>query len=98
MDLKDWANPSVCPHLRRYAMIPPNGVVSEVWHAEKWRKTMDRHCLSPMYDDGRNHFYIDEPARMKDGSIIIPIRWLEDSKGKIWMDAWQIEYDDLRKV
>jgi hypothetical protein len=34
----------------------------------------------------------------KNGSIIIPVRWLEDSEGKMWADAWQIEYDDMHKV
>ncbi|KAF9455571.1 hypothetical protein BDZ94DRAFT_1303006 [Collybia nuda] len=95
---KDWANPLVCPHLRRYAMIPPNGVISEVWHAQQWRKEMDRHCLSPMYDDGYCHFYIDEPARLKDGTLVIPVRWLEDSGGSIWANAWRIEYDDAQNA
>ncbi|KAF8153401.1 hypothetical protein B0H34DRAFT_754825 [Crassisporium funariophilum] len=86
----DWSNPSVCSSIQRYAMIPPNGVISEVWHAEKWRHDVDRHVLSPMYDDGNRHFFIDEPARLKDGSFVIPLRWLEDSEGKIWAEAWQI--------
>jgi hypothetical protein len=34
----------------------------------------------------------------ENGSIIIPVWWLEDSEGKMWADAWQIEYDDMHKV
>jgi hypothetical protein len=96
--LKDWANPLVCPHLRCYVMIPPNGVISEVWHAQKWRNDMDCHCLSPMYGDGCRHFYIDEPARLKDGTLVIPVQWLEDSNGNMWADAWKIEYDETHRV
>jgi hypothetical protein len=98
MGLEDWANPLVFPHLQQYPMIPPNRVVSEVWHAQKWRNDMDQHCLSPMYDDGHKHFHIGKPAQMKNGSIIIPVWWSEDSEGKMWADAWQIEYNNMHKV
>jgi len=76
--------------------LPANGVVSEVWHAWKWRHDVDRHILSPMYDAGPGrHFFIDEPASLKDGRKVIPVRWLEDEGGKVWADAWEIELDEL---
>ncbi len=28
----------VCNHIRRYPVIPQNGIISEVYHAQKWRK------------------------------------------------------------
>ncbi|PPR08199.1 hypothetical protein CVT24_001412 [Panaeolus cyanescens] len=44
-----------------------------------------------MYDGGNgSHFYIDEPAQMKDGQFVLPLRWLEDEEGRVWADAWEI--------
>ncbi len=91
---KDWANPSVCDHIRRYPVIPRDGVISEVYHAQKWRKDADRRTLSPMYDDGNRHFYIDELARLRNGHFVIPVRWLEDHSGNILADAYAVTIND----
>jgi len=80
----------VCNHLRRYPVIPPDGVISEVYHAQKWRKDVDRCTLSPMYDAGDRHYYIDEVAQLKSGEFVIPVRWLEDDKGEVFMDAYSV--------
>lgn len=74
-------------------MIPPGGVISEVWHAQKWRKDIDRHFLSPMYDDGFRHYFIDELAQTRSGGLVIPLRWLEDVDGQTVVDAWHVELD-----
>ncbi|KAF8066040.1 hypothetical protein FPV67DRAFT_1653670 [Lyophyllum atratum] len=86
----DWSNPLVRPHIKRYPVIPPGGVISEVWHAEKWRE-IDRHFMSPMYDDGIRHYFIDELAQLKNGEFVIPLRWLEDADGRIVADAWHVQ-------
>ena len=91
---EDWANPLVCDHIRRYPVIPPDGVISEVYHAQKWRKDVDRHILSPMYDGGSRHYYIDELARLKNGDFVIPLRWLEDNEGNVLADAYTVTLDD----
>ena len=74
-------------------MIPQNGVISEVYHAQKWHKNVDRHNLSPMYDAGNCHYYIDELAHLKNGTFIIPVRWLEDEDGNAYADAWAVTFD-----
>ncbi|PPR03970.1 hypothetical protein CVT26_001073 [Gymnopilus dilepis] len=90
----DWANPSVCEEIRLYPVIPVDGAISEVYHAEKWR-TVDRHTLSPMYDAGNNkHYYIDEVASLKNGNYIIPLRWLQYSDGRIVAEAFAITLDE----
>ena len=70
--------------------IPKDGVVSEIWHGSKWRHELDRHALSPMYDAGDRHYYIDEPAQLTDGRTVIPIRWLEDDDNVVWFEAWKV--------
>ncbi|KAJ3728175.1 hypothetical protein DFJ43DRAFT_966520, partial [Lentinula guzmanii] len=72
----DWTNPNVRPLLHFYPEIPEDGIVCEVWHAEKWR-TMDPELLSPMYDAGSGkHFYVFELLKLRDGSFVIPVRWI----------------------
>ncbi|KJA16967.1 hypothetical protein HYPSUDRAFT_112369, partial [Hypholoma sublateritium FD-334 SS-4] len=89
----DWANPTVCEHIHRYPVIPPGGVISEVYHAHKWRKDVDPQTLSPMYDAGNCHYYINELARLKCGKFVIPVRWLEDTNGKVFADAYIVTID-----
>ncbi|KAG5649389.1 hypothetical protein H0H81_004167, partial [Sphagnurus paluster] len=87
----DWSNPKVVPYIRPYPVIPKDGVISEIWHARKWRHDCDRHILSPMWDGGNQHYYIDEPARLRNGKLVIPVRWVADeSSGEVWADAWEI--------
>jgi hypothetical protein len=89
----------VCDHIRRYPVIPRDGVISEVYHAQKWRKDVDRRTLSPMYDAGNCHYYIDELAHLKNGSFIIPVRWLEDEDGNVRADAYSVKFDhQVRKI
>lgn len=56
---------------------------------------MDRHLLSPMYENGDRHYYIDELAQLNNGQMVIPVRWLEnEADGEIWGDAWTVTLDD----
>ena len=84
----------MCEHIHRYPVIPPGGVISEVYHACKWRKDADPRTLSPMYDAGNCHYYINELARLNNGKFVIPMRWLEDVNGKIFADAYAVTIDD----
>lgn len=56
---------------------------------------MDRHLLSPMYNAGTCHYYIDEPARLVDGRTVVPVRWLDNEEdGEVVADAWLVETDE----
>ncbi|KAF7320691.1 hypothetical protein HMN09_00154300 [Mycena chlorophos] len=91
----DWTNPAIRPHIRVYPEIPPNGVVSEMWHGEKWRKTMDSSKLSPMYTSSDDqHYYVDELAQLKNGKLIIPTRWvMRDGPQNVFADAYEVSLD-----
>ncbi len=75
-------------------MIPPDGIISEVYHVQKWRKDVDRHVLSPMYDAGDCHYFIDELAHLKISNFIIPVQWLEDNDGSVFADAYAVTFDN----
>ncbi|KAJ7060399.1 hypothetical protein C8F01DRAFT_1292764 [Mycena amicta] len=92
----DWTNPHVRRHIRVYPEIPENGMVSELWHAEKWRKKMDRSKLSPMYAaPNTQHYYVDELAELKSGRFVIPLRWVtKGGQEHVFADAYEIEIDD----
>ena len=80
--IKDWANPD----------IPEDGIIREVWHAQKWRKDMDLDCLSPMYAAQHSHFYVNELACLKTGKFVIPIRWIKYKK-VVCADAFEVKLD-----
>ncbi len=46
-----------------------------------------------MYDKEGYHFYVDEVSRLKNGSFIIPMRWLEDEVGVVYADAYAVKFD-----
>ncbi|KAJ7766095.1 hypothetical protein B0H16DRAFT_1793006, partial [Mycena metata] len=90
---KDWANPTTRKLIHVYPEIPEDGVIREIWHAEKWRKNMDLDILSPMYTAPLKHYYVNEAARLGDGRIVVPIRWVQ-FRGRIYADAFNVSIND----
>jgi hypothetical protein len=47
-----------------------------------------------MYDAGNDcHYFVDEPASLLNSKIIVPVRWLEDEKGDVWAEVWEVHTD-----
>ncbi|KAF8879345.1 hypothetical protein CPB85DRAFT_1497712 [Mucidula mucida] len=90
---QDWASPEVRKHIRVYSEIPKDGVIHEIWHAQKWRKDMDCDLLSPMYEGRRAHFYVNELAQMEDGRYVIPKRWVTFLQ-EVYADVLIVEIND----
>ncbi|KAK7021653.1 hypothetical protein R3P38DRAFT_2533736, partial [Favolaschia claudopus] len=79
--------------LHVYPEIPKDGIIREFWHAEKWRRTMDLDILSPMYDAGTKHYYVNEVARLRDGCFVVPVRWIE-FEGRLHADYFRFLIDE----
>ncbi|KAJ7697137.1 hypothetical protein B0H17DRAFT_1130453 [Mycena rosella] len=90
---QDWSNPATRKFIHVYPEIPEDGIIREIWHAKKWRKDMDLDILSPMYDAGVSHYYVNEVARLRDGSFVVPIRWVK-FRGKVYADAYSVVFND----
>ncbi|KAJ7243992.1 hypothetical protein C8J57DRAFT_1452332 [Mycena rebaudengoi] len=80
---KDWENPATRKLIHLYPEIPEDG----------WRKDMHLDILSPMYAAGISHYYVNEVSRLRDGSLIIPIRWVK-FRSKVYADAFSVTFNE----
>ncbi|KAF9016214.1 hypothetical protein BDZ89DRAFT_1217262 [Hymenopellis radicata] len=89
---KDWATAEIRKQIRVYPEIPEDGVIREIWHAEKWRRGMDTSLLSPMFDASGKHYYVDELAMLDDKRLVIPQRWVTFRR-RVYADALEVIVD-----
>ncbi|EPQ52923.1 hypothetical protein GLOTRDRAFT_46299 [Gloeophyllum trabeum ATCC 11539] len=95
----DWANPLVREHMNLYPEISPK--VSEAWQAGKWAEETDLDLLTPMWADRKKaphrHYYVKEIARLQDGRLVIPFRWINQD-GTMHADVCNVIHDPLTGV
>lgn len=81
-----------------YPEIPESGIVTEIWHAEKWRKDLDPATMAPMYvGEHQKHYYRSELAQTKSGDFVIPVRWVK-WKNKVHAEVFRVIFDNEVKV
>ncbi|KAJ7053538.1 hypothetical protein C8F01DRAFT_1375116 [Mycena amicta] len=90
---QDWSNPTTRKLIHVYPEIPEDGVIREIWHAQKWRKDLDLKALSPMYDAGEKHYFVDELARQKNGAYVIPVRWVL-YRSSVYADSYTVRINE----
>ncbi len=60
-----------------------------------WNEVAPQHGLPPSKSNvqhwGGRYYFIDEPVRLLDGWLVIPICWLENEEGQVWFDAWEVK-------
>ena len=84
-------NPLVRPHLRFYPKVP-EGLVKEIWDAEKWR-CIDPRMLTPMVVVGSRHFYVFEFAHLVTGEYVVPKRWIK-YKSELFREVFRVTFDE----
>ncbi|KAI0696508.1 hypothetical protein BC835DRAFT_1405920 [Cytidiella melzeri] len=91
---QDWTNLAIRPHIHVYPEIPDSSdPVSEVWHGEKWRETMNLDALSPMYNAHEKHYYVNKLTQLRNGEFIIPFRWVIYRKA-VHAQSWAVAIGD----
>ncbi|KAH9917046.1 hypothetical protein B0H21DRAFT_850669 [Amylocystis lapponica] len=93
----DFANPLVRPHIQVYPEV--GCPVSEFYHREKWQHVKDDELdlNQLMWADWVNaphkHFYIKELAELRDGRLIIPLKWLVEREVGESFDGHLVAYN-----
>ncbi|KAJ7183079.1 hypothetical protein B0H12DRAFT_1040514, partial [Mycena haematopus] len=67
---RDFANPLVVPHMHFYPE-ENDGPISETYQAERWLEYTPSQ-LTPMFSKGFKRFWIEELARLRNGTFVIP--------------------------
>jgi hypothetical protein len=71
--VQELSHPTIAANLTLYPELEPEHV--EVWQAQRWLE-FDKSQLNPMWTaDGLRQFYINEIARLSNGSYVMPLMW-----------------------
>jgi hypothetical protein len=73
---QEMANPKVRPHLQFYPEDNKKKV-TEARHANRWLNEMVGEEISPMARLGQQDYYTYEPAMLRNGECVIPVRWFK---------------------
>ncbi|KAL0569380.1 hypothetical protein V5O48_012589 [Marasmius crinis-equi] len=73
---QEMANPQVRCDLHFYPE-DSSPSLSEAWQSERWLHELDPQLTTPMIRLFNQDFYLQEPARLRDGRLVVPTRWLK---------------------
>ncbi|KAH8112205.1 hypothetical protein DFH11DRAFT_1545899 [Phellopilus nigrolimitatus] len=92
---KDFSNPLVAEHMVFY---PEEGdmPISEIWQCSRW-KELPLHLHSPMYAKQNTHFYVNELAQLRNGTLVIPIMWFTNM-GVVYAHALMVKKEQEELV
>ncbi|KAI5982242.1 hypothetical protein EDC04DRAFT_2915769 [Pisolithus marmoratus] len=93
---QEMANPRVRPHIRHYPE-DAGGRLDQPWQASRWLYEIDPTVATPMIRKGRQDFYVFEPMKLMDGTVVVPERWYTkpstpgspSSDFEYWGRAWR---------
>ncbi|RDB18364.1 hypothetical protein Hypma_000365 [Hypsizygus marmoreus] len=71
---QEIANPRIGKHLRYYPEDSGQSL-EQCWQAQHWLRDMDPTLATPMIRVGNQDFYVFEPTKLRDGSVVVPERW-----------------------
>ncbi|KAL1677158.1 hypothetical protein EV122DRAFT_214798 [Schizophyllum commune] len=95
---QEVANPRVRQHLH-FLPEKVHGRVSEAWQASRWLDELDPDFLTQNIrkrDDPTQEFFIYEPALLRNGSVVMPVRWYIENK-TIYAKGWNMSPDPLKR-
>ncbi|KAJ3739985.1 hypothetical protein DFH05DRAFT_1406273 [Lentinula detonsa] len=94
---QEFSNPSVRSQLH---FLPEDSgkLLGEAYQAKRWLHEQDPNLLTPVHIDptSKEHFYIFEPALLRNGCICMPFRWFKRA-GKTLAKAWLMESMKFRE-
>ncbi|KAH7923808.1 hypothetical protein BV22DRAFT_1105892 [Leucogyrophana mollusca] len=77
---QEMANPRIRPHLHHYPE-DAGSHLSEAWQASRWLREIDTELATPMVRIGHQDYFVFEPAKLDDGSVMMPERWFSHTSG-----------------
>ncbi|KIJ57791.1 hypothetical protein HYDPIDRAFT_103839, partial [Hydnomerulius pinastri MD-312] len=102
---QELANPTIRRHVHHYPEDAGQHL-SETWQASRWLHEIDPSLGTPMIRVGSQDYYVFEPTKLVDGSVVIPERWFvrKTMQGNshhemYWARAWRcraVPYNDGR--
>lgn len=93
------ANPTISPHLHYYPE-DAGDKLSETWQGKRWLRELDSTLASQMIRIAHQDYYVHEPAKLVDGTVVMPVRWFTRAVGSgmgsqtrqvYWAEVWHLQ-------
>lgn len=68
------ANPQISKHIHHFPE-DSGQYLEQCWQAQHWLRDINPALATPMVHVGHQDYYVFEPAKLCDGTVIIPEQW-----------------------